>query len=167
MTRLRGPGGIVGALAGACLLLGGLLWLEWTRVRAPPPVERAVTQIADETVTAVQAPPVPPLAVFAAIVARPLFMPDRRPYVPPPPAPAQQPPQPEPAPPVEVTVHGIVTRGEQRLALVSVGRAEAILRVAPGDELHGWRVEQVDPSGVALARGAERKRFHVFVHDKK
>jgi hypothetical protein len=85
----------------------------------------------------------PPPEQFAAMVARPLFLPGRRPIG----GPAGQGPDPLP----QMRLVGIVLSGKVRLALVQSGDA-AVRRLAEGQNLDGWIVAAIEPARVVLRR---------------
>lgn len=80
----------------------------------------------------------PPLSTLTAILERPLFDPDRRGPA------AGEPPAtvPAPASPGGDRLLGLVRRGGQALALLSLGGAT--LGLAPGQEAGGWRLTAID-----------------------
>ncbi|MCF4164783.1 hypothetical protein L2U69_03910 [Zavarzinia compransoris] len=81
----------------------------------------------------------------AAILARPLFAPDRRP-------PADD----GPAADADMfQVIGIGTAADAATALLR-GPGGAALRVLPGQSVAGWRVEAIAPGAVTLTRGDRR-----------
>jgi hypothetical protein len=138
----------------ACAILAGLLALRW--LERPPAAtgEGAAVvprPLAQEEAAAPQVHYSPPaLASFDAILARPLFLPDRRPLEPP--APAAAPAAPPPAP-LRARLEGVVQMGETRVAVVRDLRTNEGLRLSKGKEFDGWTVERVEPERAVLIRG--------------
>jgi hypothetical protein len=95
----------------------------------------------------------PAFARFGEVLARPVFSPTRRP-----PVQSAAEPVAEAAALAEVPdlrLHGIVAVGTARVALLGAGNAVAPSRVAPGDEIGSWRVEQIGSDKVVLRRGTQ------------
>ena len=88
---------------------------------------------------------------FREVLERPLFSPGRRPpsvmvnVI----AEAAPPSASEPA----LQLHGIVATGSDAMALIAMDGAPALRRVAVGDEIGGWRIEEIGDEGVLLRRG--------------
>lgn len=95
----------------------------------------------------------PPLSALTETVERPLFSASRRPPAAPEPPPvveqaAAPPPQPDPPPPL--TLQGVIMGGDKTVALLRRDDTGELVTLAPGDELSGWRVGQVEPARVVL-----------------
>jgi hypothetical protein len=95
----------------------------------------------------------PAFSKFGEVLARPVFSPTRR-------SPVQSPAEPA----VEIAVlaevpdmrlHGIVAVGTARVALLGAGEGVPLSRVAAGDEIGSWRVEEIGSDSIVLRRGAE------------
>ncbi len=93
-----------------------------------------------------------PLDDFVETANRPLFMPTRRP-----PDPDQvEPVQPaQKSLPIKVIITGVIISDEARFALVQRERSGEVLRLAPGDEIDGWKVDAVLSDRVVFRRGEE------------
>lgn len=94
---------------------------------------------------------------------RPLFDPDRRPPAPPPlpviARPAPPPPQPvEPAPsaPPPLVLTGIVIADDKAYAIVSERLGARPKTVQVGDDIAGWRVDQIAPRQIVMTSGSQR-----------
>lgn len=98
----------------------------------------------------------PPPDRFTEIGERPLFVPSRRPFVPPPEGEAEDPAVEEPPPePLLAELVGTVLAGDQRAALVQEQDAAAPRRLAIGQTVDGWRVEEVEAGRALFRRGDE------------
>jgi general secretion pathway protein N len=131
-------------LLAACLALSG--GLAWQLSHSP-------RLAAEETPSRpARSAPLPELGVaipeeqqFLEISSRPVFAPSRRPPPPPTvPSPVARPvPQPAPTPPLTATLVGIVMMPEHRFALLQIPGSEAASLISEGDEIRGWKVEQI------------------------
>jgi hypothetical protein len=90
----------------------------------------------------------PPADVVGVAMARPLFLPSRRPYVPP----VEMAPQVE-----EVTIQlvGVLLTGPQHAALVRLGTRERAVWVREGGWLSSWQVEKIVADRFYLRRRDE------------
>ncbi|MCE9524161.1 MAG: hypothetical protein K8S25_17215 [Alphaproteobacteria bacterium] len=99
--------------------------------------------------------PMPPLAAFDVIAARPLFNADRKPDpVPPPPE------APKPAIVLgdltQYRLVGTVRDANRQLALVQKTGAQ-LLTLKPGDVFEGWTIDKIDDKGVAISGGDQKQ----------
>jgi hypothetical protein len=94
---------------------------------------------------------------------RPLFSPTRRPPAPPPVV-AVAPPPPPPAP--DVALLGVVMDGEKARAVVRTGPAAKILRVGIGDDIGGWKVDQIEGRQLVLLLDGRTATFTMFSGNK-
>ena len=143
-------------LLAASVVLAGMLWFEMTRdyeldtntaYAANPDVGQS-TVVTDNIER-------PPLSDYAAIIERPLFAADRRPFI-------------APAPVVETTetnddfaVSAIIVTDAQRLALIQSKRDNKTHKVTKGDSVNGWMVDEVDPDNVSLRKGDELQDLQI------
>jgi hypothetical protein len=156
-------------LLATCAAAGARLYDEWSR---PPAADEskpaALASAGSPASNADVALALPPPEQFAVIVERPLFMQTRRP---PPPAPAAEPapeanaePAPEPAPvepppeappppKVDFTLLGIVTDGDERLAMVRRQSDGAIVNIPEGGDISGWFAVRIDPERAVFRQG--------------
>ncbi|MGQ9367938.1 hypothetical protein [Azospirillum sp. ST 5-10] len=132
-----------GALAAAAALAMVLTW-------AAAPSPSSSSPAPPEAVSPAPPPPSlpsPALADFAAILDRPLFIPDRRP-------PAA--PQPAAAPPARTppfTLHGVIRSDRRQLVLLKPATRGAVVRAEPGDRVAGWEIVAVEPRAVTVRNG--------------
>ena len=141
-------------LLGICLALGvALVQLQGPAADAArrPPVPVASLPALPEDVAV--SPSVK--SAYAVVAERPIFQPDRRPYVAavvaPPPAPTQSPP---PPPAIRAyTVVGVVVSANRRLAWLKAPSATSPARVSEGDVVQGWRVKQISADRVTFEAG--------------
>jgi general secretion pathway protein N len=107
---------------------------------------------------------VQPLAQLSATLERPLFSTTRRPP-PKPSAPVvSAPPPPPPAPP-SVVVLGIVT--EDGIGHAAIRNGDKVMRVRAGDDVGGWKVEQIEPRRLVLSLGERSVDFKLFKTEAK
>ena len=86
------------------------------------------------------------------IVERPLFSASRRPFSPPEEKPAAK-AEPK-AEPLAFTLAGTLLSGESRVALLA-HPTDGLLRLRQGQEVDGWRVDEIREDEVRLRRGPE------------
>lgn len=151
-------------LSAAALLVGLLLVVigfetGWgTRLRTPPP------RLAGGTSPAVDARVLPTVGTTVAeqaypeTVARPLFVPSRRP------APSAPPASAAPTMPKgTLTLQGVTIAGNTRIALLREKQSGRIHRVEQGREVNGMSVAQVDADRVVLRMGEEEETVQMLV----
>lgn len=122
---------------------------------------------ADET-EAIQtrAEAIPTLSEYREIIERPLFRPDRRPFVlekvatEPVETPTREPRRQE-----EIfTLSAVIITDDKRLALIEHGRARKLKRVMQGEVLNGWQIDRVFPNQVTIQRGSETRTLELKVN---
>src|SRR5207248_70950 len=129
-------------LVGGCLLFGAILIAEFAPAGAEDPVvAEAARSDAASPITRPQNPR--PEEQVATILARPLFSSTRRP------------PQDAPSGAVsddlaDARLTAIVTTPRHRMAIFAVS-GDKPLKVAEGDAVSGWRVENITPREVSLS----------------
>jgi hypothetical protein len=143
--------------------LAAWLLYELTRVPevpAPPPPVAASDPGAEPAAEA----PRQDLAMLRVTLERPLFDDDRRPN---PPADgtaaAPEPAAPSRLPPVRLTAV-IVTPGGGRMVLLQP-EGEETQRARQGDQIAGWRVEEISDEAVVLSAGGERSTLPLRVFE--
>lgn len=94
---------------------------------------------------------------------RPLFDVSRRPPVPPPPLvvsrpapPPSQPAEPASRPPPALVLTGIIIAGDKAYAIVSESANPRPKTVQAGEQIAGWRVDQIAPRQMVLTAGTDR-----------
>lgn len=125
--------------------------LAWPVTAAP-----ADTVLGDEDAAAPAVMGKPGLEALDAIVERPLFTASRRPYE----GPEEELPaemEPEIAA-FSLTLAGTLLRGEQRLALL-LHPEKGLLRLRQGQDVDGWRIEEIRGNEVHLKREDETMRL--------
>lgn len=152
MARRTGPP--LWLLGGLTLVLAAVVWRQWfeiddvasgsnrAKIRASDTEQGPTT--ADEFKLA-------DLASFDEIVTRPLFFASRRPPE------AAPPPEQVAAPitPPNVVLTGTVISPEERLALLAVADVARPVRAVEGQEIGGWRIDQVLANSVILRQGEQ------------
>jgi hypothetical protein len=145
-------------LALLCAGLGAALWIELRDMPesvliaeasgAPGVPEPAAPEEPD--------PAVPPLAVYATVIERPLFSPTRRP------PPAPQPAEAGPARMQGMTLKGIVLSPHRRISLIeTAGAGLTPQRIAEGERVQGWSLKAVQPDHVVLRQGEVVRRLEL------
>ncbi len=138
------------------LLAAALLWANLQEPDDLPAVPaRVLPPDRGNAVVASYVPP--PLAEFAEIGERPLFVATRRPL----PIAAAAPAAVQPvvaARPLQVVVLGVIVSGERKLALLRVDNVPQSRVAAEGDEIEGWKVVSITTQNVVIrGNGAERE----------
>jgi general secretion pathway protein N len=93
----------------------------------------------------------PPLGDFSETVARPLFLPSRRPLF----AEGEGPQQ---AATVErnlFSLMGVIISADERMALVARRKTGEVLRLIEGQQVDGWTVDAILPDHISLRHGNE------------
>jgi hypothetical protein len=148
-----------GALA-LCTLVGlaaGSIHVAWGGVRSPPPVARTAPIGAHEVSSILQALHAKGGAAFTpeALIARPLFAPNRKPYeeIEPTPEPelAEQPAPPPPPAPPSYLVDGVMVFAQTRKILLRHQPREPGQWLSQGDTTgEGWTIVSIEPNEVVL-----------------
>lgn len=94
----------------------------------------------------------PPLESFAEVTERPLFSSSRRPT-------AVDTPQSAERQPLSAILAGIVISGTSSSVIVSHGDPPVLTRLKTGDDLDGWSVTSIEPTGVVLRRNGEEQQL--------
>ncbi len=134
-----------------CLGLGYAVYAELGSGPADP-ADLTVTKVAPEPAAVPPAEPaftLPPLGDFSETVARPLFLPSRRPLAPAEDAPA------EAVTRDLFTLMGVIISADERMALVKRRKTGEVLRLIEGQRVDGWLVEAIMPDRLALSHGEE------------
>jgi hypothetical protein len=143
----------LGALTAAGLAAWLAYELSWTPSLPPAPAPAADAALAELPRLEVDAPA---LSSLRATLERPLFDDDRRPNAPD--AVAASGPESAAAgklPPVRLSAV-IVAADGSRTALMQPDGQEQPQRVRKGDQVAGWRIDEISDEGVVLNAGAER-----------
>lgn len=179
MTEPRSSGSAVSTLA-LVLLVAVLFAVNWA-IQATPfdisPIEPPHVR-AGAPLPATAAPTLPETAEdapsTAEMLARPLFRPDRRPYMakpavaetaPPaePPRPAEAVAEPPLARPAGLRLVGIfgVKTGDRQALIKTDGWRDARL-LAPGADVEGWTLVRIDMTSATLSSREETLRLELF-----
>jgi hypothetical protein len=159
VTRTLALGGLVALAAILALVLVAEIGFDWGDAAdaAVPPVERHAAVLAATTVRAPTPAPQRPLELAAAILARPLFAPDRKPPVghkvaTPTVAQAQADGMPR--------LTGIIIDDDTRLAIFQPKGTDKPIVVGEGDVILGRRVALIDPLEVVVEGIAGNEHLH-------
>ena len=122
--------------------------LAWIAPKALPPELKVPTSPLQADATASNP------AQFAAILARPLFAPDRRPPPPPPPPAAELPPDPL----ANIQIHGIFSGANGGI----LARVEGKMRRIKINETVGpWTLKSIDGRDVTFGQGNEKRQLRL------
>ena len=129
-------------LVGGCLLFGAILIMELAPAGAEDAVvAEAARSDAPSQITRQQNPR--PEELLATVLARPLFSSTRRP-------PQDAPSGAADSDLSDARLTGIVTTPGRRIAIFAVS-GDKPLKVAEGDAVSGWRIENITPREVSLS----------------
>ena len=147
-----------GLLLLGCVALAGVIAIEFSEdIALAPDVTAAAPSLPEVAETVVEPFEPPPPDLFSVISERPLFVASRRPFV----APVE--PEPEAGPteaplePLAAELVGVMLTGGQRSVLIQREGSASAERIAVGQSVDGWRVEEVDQRHALLRRGAEKQ----------
>jgi hypothetical protein len=135
----------IGVTAACAVVL--VLEISWPHGLEAPALTTDAPQAQDHEPAA--AIPVGLLADYARIGERPLFVFDRRPYVP---TVEQAAP---PGPRVEFQLTAVIMAGDTQIALLKSNLTPAVQRVAINQTVDGWTLAEVHPERVVLRSSAE------------
>ncbi|KAA6187297.1 hypothetical protein F2Q65_01860 [Thiohalocapsa marina] len=146
------------ALIGLAAVLALVLALQWATWRpdagVPEQATGAAPDGAHETTAAIDAlAPAPPIADYASVRERPLFLPGRRPLEA---QEAEPEPVPPPAPPTSMDtadLTAVLLTPTASVAWVRIAQAREAVRLHPGEELEGWVLSQIAPDRVTFVHG--------------
>ncbi|WP_048863293.1 hypothetical protein, partial [Acidisphaera rubrifaciens] len=89
---------------------------------------------------------------YPAIAEHPLFYPSRTPWTPPPPPPPA-PAAPARSPLTDYVLVGVIVSGQARSALIRPPGTAKIIRLAEGQDLAGWKLEEITRNQLRFAAG--------------
>lgn len=135
-----------------CVGLAGWVYQQWLAYRTVVPdlVPRS-NAVVESRQPASAPPPMAPLASYSEIVERPLFDASRRP-----------PPEPEakqaaaPKPPTNYKLEGTAVMPDNQVAVVRNKRTSELHRLAVGESVGGWQLDEVIPGHAALSQGTQK-----------
>ena len=152
-----------------CLLFAGSLWFDLVRDYSLTADENlTVAFAADVNLNNIdQANVIPPITDYTEIIERPLFMQDRRPYVPDETVAAIKPPQQKTRgrkrAKDELLLSAVIITENKRIALIQTGKGKKIQKVMLGEIIDDWTVADVQPGEVSLQKGSETKKLELLV----
>lgn len=142
---------------GAVTIAGFAAWLTYELTRPPvvpePPAPAADAPLGELPGLETEAPA---LASLHVTLERPLFDEDRRPN---PPADAAGPgaDKPEAGKPLPMRLSAVIVGADgRRSVLVEISGEEQSQRVGAGDQVAGWRVDEISDDAVVLNAGGQR-----------
>lgn len=150
MTRGLRDALLLVLLLGAAAAFGAMI-LAAGPLPERPALPEPAPSAAETPATAFALPEVraTPVDQLGAALERPLFSRTRRPPTAPTPV----------ASPLDATLAGVLTAGEEKVAIVLPAGAARARRLREGDLFHGWRVVQIDDYSVALERDGRTERL--------
>lgn len=139
----------------ACAGLGTWVFNQWNLYQTglQDAAQHAATAAADavQGIKPPRLPPMPPLASYSEVVERPLFTSTRRP------PPEQEKPAVVAARlPVNYRLEGTALSPRGQVAVVRDTRTSTLHRLAVGEQVDGWQLEQIRPGQAALTQGARK-----------
>jgi hypothetical protein len=169
--RIRHAQAFAAAMAALSTALAAGAWHVWTQ---PYPVigDRDVAEWMPSDTLIPAHPETGETGVqFSQALSRPLFRQSRRPFVP-----AQIAAEPEPPgePPVAepafdssgFILRGILIEGIAKQALIATADAPEGVWLAPGSEVAGWKLVDLESDGVALAAGGRVVEIKLYVDNR-
>lgn len=118
-----------------------------------------------EIQTRVNRPILPPEA-FSEIVERPLFMENRRPFVPPASKGSKEPKRPhqtEPDISTQISLSAIIIADDERIALIENNRDKKLQKLRQGEAFNGWTLTDIQNNSIAMQRGQETRHIELIV----
>ena len=103
----------------------------------------------------------PPLAEYGAILERPLFLPDRRPYIAPEPVVATPAAAARTTSAIRFLLSAVIITPDKRIALIQPEQNGKPRRLARGDEHDGWRLIAIEPRRISLRQGDEIRQLRL------
>lgn len=129
-------------------------------------LETGKTSTMSEQTVDARAASLAPLSDYAEVVQRPLFMQDRRPFVPEQVAATNTPVKKAPVRRQgndNFSLSAIIITDEKRIALIQSGRNKTLQKVAQGEQLEGWTVSDIQAGKISLKRGSETRELELAV----
>lgn len=109
----------------------------------------------------------PKITEFDEIIQRPLFNKTRLPFVAPKPKQTVAKPKRKINPPVnnqtQLSLSAVVMTPDTQIAILQSGRNKTLQRVALGESIDGWSVNEITPHSVQLKKGAEIKQLELEI----
>ena len=144
-----------------CCGLGYLLWKEMVREAPsiPGPQETSQAETAAEPAAIITDVQFPPMSNFDEITTRPLFFDDRQPYVYVEPV-VQEQSQKKARPkqnvePAQFVLNAVIITPKQQFAVIQAGRNQNQQKIARGELMDGWTLEEVNYDSVTLSRDGD------------
>ena len=170
--RIRDLQILTGVMVVLSTIFFGMAWHVWTQ----PQPDANTRDIAkwQPTENFTQTGPAKPEAQYALseALARPLFRESRRPFEPfqaaavvavPEPVPQPATPQPDAS---QLSVKGILIKGELRQALIVTPAAPDGVWMTTGAEVMGWKITGLGPNGVTLVSGQQGVDLKLYVDNE-
>lgn len=105
---------------------------------------------------------IPAIDAFSEIIERPLFMENRRPYVPPAPVVTKKPETPRPEEPdiaTQISLRATIIIGDKRTALIQVIVDGKQQKLRQGEAFNGWTLADVQTDSISMKKGNEVRRI--------
>ena len=147
-----------------CAILCGVTVYELGRPYYPAYDETSVSRgeqaVAETPVAANEA--LPSIDAFSEIIERPLFMENRRPFVPPAPVVTKKPETPRPAEPditTQISLRATIIIGDKRIALIQVLGDGKQQQLRQGEAFNGWTLAEIQTDSISMKKGNEVRRI--------
>lgn len=107
--------------------------------------------------------PILPPEAFSEIVERPLFMENRRPFMPPASTEPKRPHQAEPDISTQISLSAIVITDNKRIALIENSRNKKLQKLQQGETFNGWTLTDIETNSIAMQKGPDTRRIELTV----
>ena len=131
---------------------------------AAPSIERDEQTVVETQASVIR--PALPQEAFSEIVERPLFMENRRPYVPPV---SKGPKEPKRPHQVEtdiltlISLSAIVITKDKRIALIEDNRTRKLQQLRRGETFNGWTLTDIRTNSIAMQKGQDTRQIELVV----
>lgn len=161
--KLRIPIGVAAVFVALCALNAVLLNVALNKLK-PIVADADMLPATTSTVLTTLVPSESkPLSAYAKILEHPAFFRSRAPFVPtPPPVIAAPSPPPVVLVTPTITVTGIFIKDQLKKAFVVQPNEQQGTWVSEGENLVGWTVHSVKPSGISLNKNGRTLEFHLY-----
>ncbi len=157
-----------GILIALCGIFSGYTLYELVR---PYPLSSSALSIEPDKQTVVKTQtvtnsPVAPLETFSEIIERPLFMENRRPFVPPVSTGSKESKRPRQAEPdisTQISLSAIVIADEKGIALIENKRDRKLQKLQLGETYNGWTLSDIQANHIAMQKGPETRQIKLVV----
>jgi len=149
------------------LIIAGLSFTLWSQISTPaslPADKKTEKKLIENSVIVFSEEQIEPSVItdYDEIIERPLFFDDRKPYVyvePEKKQPDTKKKKTTPKKNEQYSLSAIMITSEKKLAIIQSGREKSLQRIALGESIDGWKIENIEPHSVLLKKGNESKNL--------